>query len=105
MNKRSRYRPWLRCFTLATGLLLAATALANDQVSDLVSHFVSYPLNKQQYLEVRSEFPVTLLETEVIMPNWTPGSYTIKNFGANVDRLSATSESESRQRPILRSSL
>ncbi len=58
-----------------------------------VNHFVSYPTNKQQYLEVRSEFPVTLAETEVIMPNWTPGAYMIKNFGANVDRLSATSES------------
>jgi len=89
MHRQSRHKPWLWCLTLATGLLLAVPILAAGPVS----HIVSYPPNKQQYLQVRSEFPVASLETDVVIPNWTPGAYVIKNFGANVDRLSATSES------------
>lgn len=88
MLKYSRYKPWLGYLTLAAGLLSAATTAAAAQVN----HFVSYPHNKQQYLQVRSEFPVSSAVTEVIMPNWTPGAYIIKNFGANVDRISATSK-------------
>lgn len=89
MHRQRQHRPWLRCLiTLATGLVLAVSTLAAGPIS----HVVSYPENKQQYLEVRSEFPVTSLETDVIMPNWTPGAYVIKDFGANVDRLSAISE-------------
>lgn len=88
MRMHSRYKPWLRYLTLAAGLLLAAPGVAADPVN----HFVSYPQDKQQYLQVRSEFPVNSAVTEVIMPNWTPGAYIIKNFGANVDRISATSQ-------------
>ena len=40
---------------------------------------------------VRSEFPVSTPVTELIMPNWTPGSYLIRDYAANVDRISAVS--------------
>ncbi len=41
---------------------------------------------------VRSEFPVSMPVTELIMPNWTPGSYLIREYAANVDRISALAE-------------
>lgn len=57
-----------------------------------VSHSISFPPDKQQYFQVRTEFPVASPTTILVMPNWTPGAYVIKNFAANVDRLSAFSE-------------
>ncbi len=56
-----------------------------------VRHSLSYPKHKEQLILVRSEFPVTTAVTELIMPNWTPGSYSIQNYAANVDRISAVS--------------
>jgi predicted metalloprotease with PDZ domain len=60
------------------GLVLAA---------DEVRHTLSYPQDRQQIVLVRSEFPVTAGVTELVMPNWTPGSYRIRHYAANVDSL------------------
>ena len=60
--------------------------------ADEVRHTLSYPKNRQQLIQVRSEFPVSSPVTELIMPNWTPGSYLIRDYAANVDRISAVSE-------------
>jgi len=59
-------------------------------VANEVRHTLSYPKDRQQLILVRSEFPVSAGETELIMPNWTPGSYRIRNFAANVNTLSVT---------------
>ena len=60
--------------------------------ADEVRHTLSFPKNRQQLIQVRSEFPASGPVTELIMPNWTPGSYLIRNFAANVDRISAASD-------------
>ena len=67
--------------------LLADTAMAEQDVR----HTLSYPQHREQYFLVRSEFPVEAAVTEVIMPNWAPGSYRIREFAANVDKISAVS--------------
>ena len=72
----------LLCFSLATD-----TALATEEVR----HRLSFPSDREQYVFVRSEFPVNAAVTELIMPNWTPGSYLIRDFAANVDRISVQS--------------
>jgi predicted metalloprotease with PDZ domain len=56
-----------------------------------VRHTVSFPADRQQLILVQSEFPVSGPHTDLIMPSWTPGSYLIREFAANVDRLSAAS--------------
>lgn len=56
-----------------------------------VRHTVSFPDDRQQVIQVRSEFPVDAESTKLKMPNWTPGSYLIRNFAANVNRLSTGS--------------
>jgi predicted metalloprotease with PDZ domain len=61
------------------------------QATDAVRHTLSYPRDREQLLLVRSEFPVNAPVTELIMPNWTPGSYLIREYAANVDRISALS--------------
>lgn len=58
-----------------------------------VSHTVSFPEIKQQYIHVRSEFPVAGVTATVRMANWNPGSYLIRDFASNLDRVSFTSES------------
>ncbi len=57
--------------------------------AEVVRHSLSFPENRQQILLVQSEFPVKTPMTELIMPNWTPGSYLIRDYAANVDRISA----------------
>ena len=53
-------------------------------------HTVSLPDHQEQLIRVRSEFPVEAAEIELVMPNWTPGSYRIREFAANINTLSAT---------------
>lgn len=80
---------WLRFVcVLAIFCLKAQTALALDEVR----HTVSFPKDKEQVFLVRSEFPVSSAQTELIMPDWTPGSYLIRDHAANINRISATAE-------------
>jgi predicted metalloprotease with PDZ domain len=46
--------------------------------------------HQEQLIHVRSVFPVGAAETELVMPNWTPGSYRIREFAANINTLSTT---------------
>ncbi len=67
--------------------LLSNSALAIDEVR----HTLSFPKDRQQIILVRSEFPVSAGLTELIMPIWTPGSYLIRDYAANVDQITALS--------------
>ena len=57
-----------------------------------VRHTISFPEDKEQLILVRSEYPVNTPLTELLMPNWTPGSYQIRDYAANVNRISAVSD-------------
>ncbi|MDH3902502.1 MAG: hypothetical protein OES90_04700, partial [Xanthomonadales bacterium] len=56
-----------------------------------VRHTISFPKDREQLILVRSEFPVETAVTELLMPNWTPGSYLIRDYAANINRIAATS--------------
>lgn len=82
-----------------TGLLKGAFALLAlsiyPQVAfaiDKVSHTISFPKDREQVFLVRTEFPVSSPVTELIMPNWTPGSYLIRDYAANINRVSAVTQ-------------
>ena len=91
---------WRRMIcVVALALLLSDTVLAVEQVR----HTVSFPKDRQQTILVRSEFPVNTPVTELIMPNWTPGSYRIREYAANVDRISAVSD-DGKRLPVRKSS-
>lgn len=74
-------------FVLAVLTLLPQALLAAGEVR----HTLSFAPDKEQILLVRSAFPVSAPVTELSMPNWTPGSYLIRDFAANVNRISAAS--------------
>jgi len=77
---------FVRIGCLLAGLFfLSQRALAEPEVR----HTVSFPKDREQIILVRSEFPVSLPMTELFMPNWTPGAYRIKDYAANVNRISA----------------
>lgn len=79
---------FVRIGCLLAGLFfLSQRALAEPEVR----HTVSFPKDREQIILVRSEFPVSLPMTELFMPNWTPGAYRIKDYAANVNRISAAS--------------
>lgn len=67
--------------------------LLQAQIDNEVGHAVSFPEIRQQYVHVRSEFPVGGITATVRMANWNPGSYLIRDFASNLDRVSFSSES------------
>ncbi len=77
----------IACVVVGLCLLSQATLAA-----DAVRHTISFPRDKEQLILVRSEFPVSAPVTELIIPNWTPGSYLIRDYAANVNRISATTK-------------
>jgi predicted metalloprotease with PDZ domain len=79
------------CLSIIVLVCVAFTATV--MAAQEVRHTLSYPQHREQYFLVRSEFPVATSVTDVIMPNWAPGSYRIREFAANVDKISAVSAS------------
>lgn len=73
--------------TFLIGIFLSQSLLS---AVEEVRHSLSYPQDRQQLIQVHSEFPVSAGVTELIMPNWTPGSYLIRDYAANVDRLTVS---------------
>jgi predicted metalloprotease with PDZ domain len=63
-------------------------ALCAETTAD-VAHTLSFPHRNNQFVHVSSRFPVTTDPVEVIMPSWSPGSYLIRDFAANVERFGA----------------
>jgi predicted metalloprotease with PDZ domain len=72
---------------VACVFLAAETTLATE----IVRHTLSFPQDRQQSILVRSEFPVSSPITTLIMPVWTPGSYLVREFSANIDQVIAKS--------------
>ena len=87
----SRWLAELPRFVAASVLAVLFLWPAVAAPSDVVRHTLSFPENGEQLFWVRSEFPVSTSVTELIMPNWTPGSYRIRDYAVNVNRLSAVS--------------
>ena len=74
-----------------TGVLLGLCLLSQTTLAaDAVRHTISFPMDKEQLILVRSVFPVRSAVTELVIPNWTPGSYLIRDYAANVNRISAS---------------
>jgi len=61
--------------------LLSAQPLAAQLLAE---HQLSFPNRQNQYVEVRLSLPVEGAEVDLVMPNWTPGSYVIEDFSAHV---------------------
>jgi predicted metalloprotease with PDZ domain len=67
--------------------LPAAPVLADEQAA--VQHRLSFPERRNQYVHVSATFPASGASLELAMASWTPGSYLIRDFAANVEGLRA----------------
>jgi len=59
----------------------------------LVRQSLSFEERQKQYLHITMRRPVNRSQIELILPSWTPGSYVIRDFAADLARLQATDES------------
>ena len=69
------------------GSVLFCTSSVEAQDNQEVVHHISFPELNQQYVHVRSEFPVSGDSVTLNMANWNPGSYLIRDFSADIERL------------------
>jgi predicted metalloprotease with PDZ domain len=69
--------------------MLALAETAAQSAPDRVTHHLSFPRPGDQYVRVVSRFPVSGESATLVMANWNPGSYLIREFAANLDRLVA----------------
>ena len=75
---------------IMTALALAACQLAFAVEGAEVRHTLSFPQKNNQYIHVNSKFPVASEQLELSLPSWNPGSYLIRDFATNLERLKAT---------------
>ena len=54
-----------------------------------VLHELSFPDKNSQYVHVRSTFEVQADYLDLHLPSWAPGSYLIRDFATNLERLTA----------------
>ena len=84
---------------ILTALALAVCQLAFAVEGAKVAHTLSFPQKNNQYVHVSSKFPVAADQLELALPSWNPGSYLIRDFATNLERLQAT-DSDGRQLTI-----
>ena len=58
--------------------------------SPVAIHSISFPERQNQYVHVTLTLPVTDAVVELAMPNWTPGSYVIRDYVAHLERFAVT---------------
>ena len=74
---------------VAAFLLPAMPTASAEQVLQAL-HSVSFPQKENQYLQVRLRIPVSDRQLELSLPSWTPGSYVIRDYAANIENLTAS---------------
>lgn len=57
--------------------------------ADGIEHYLSFPAAALHYIDVDSRFPEPAGNLDLIMAQWTPGSYMIRNYARHVDSLQA----------------
>ncbi len=80
----------MRFVRILLGVLLLVPMHMTHAQSSLVEHQLRFPERQNQYVEVTLSMPVATDEIELIMPSWTPGSYLIRDYAAQVERLRAS---------------
>lgn len=68
---------------------MQSRAVADDNAAE-VRHTLSFPDKHNQYVRVRSEFETVAGPVDLRMAAWSPGSYLIRDFSANLERIVAT---------------
>ena len=68
-------------------VLFCLSAGTSQAGSPGVRYHLSFADRQNQYVDVTMDLPVDGAEVELVMPNWTPGSYLIREYAAQLERL------------------
>lgn len=80
-------------FSLLT-LMVAAAATPGAEPLSPVNYTLRFDEALHHYMEVEADLPTEgAAELEIFMPVWTPGSYLVREYARNIDRISAASPS------------
>lgn len=80
----------LFCFVLLAPCLFVPSLEAQEPTT---RHSLSFPQRNQQYVHVVLQLPVQKETLELALPNWTPGSYVIRDHAAHLERLEVRDQS------------
>ena len=73
--------------------LVFAQAVTTLQAQELIArHALTFPLYKNQYVHVILTIPVDDDQIELSLPNWTPGSYLIRDHATHLENFKASGE-------------
>jgi len=74
-------------------IILLWAAPAFSQPLEPIRYTVSFPAPETHYVEVEASYPVQgRASIDLMMAVWTPGSYLIREYERNVERLTATDQ-------------
>jgi len=77
-------------FLLLASLFLATLSLGWAGTLAPVHYTLRFPEAVQHYVEVEADLPTDDTDhLEIFMPVWTPGSYLVREYSGNIDRISA----------------
>lgn len=83
-------------------LLTAVTAQVRADTPAPVDYTLRFPDALHHYVEVEANLPTDgAAELEVFMPVWTPGSYLVREYSRNIDRIDAT-DAAGRNLPLIK---
>ncbi|MFM1852316.1 MAG: hypothetical protein RIS54_2000 [Verrucomicrobiota bacterium] len=84
---------FMRLRHLSCLLIVSLTALASLRAAPppAVNYTLRFPEALHHYVEVQADLPTAgAAQIEVFMPVWTPGSYLVREYARNIDRITAT---------------
>jgi hypothetical protein len=79
-------------FLVLCALVLAQALTALHAQELLARHTLSFPQYKNQYVHVILTLPVNGDQIELSLPNWTPGSYLIRDYATHLENFEASGE-------------
>jgi predicted metalloprotease with PDZ domain len=96
LNSESETVEMKRMLCLLAVVFLLSPAAVLAQPATMIEYDVSFPERESHYIEVRMRIPAPASDsTDLMMPTWTPGSYLIREYARQVDRISAVAADQS----------
>lgn len=75
----------------AVPLLLLFATVSHAQPADTIRYTVRFPAPQTHYIEVEASVPTTgRPRIELMMAVWTPGSYLVREYERNIERVTAS---------------
>ena len=86
----------LLVLAVATPGVSSAQQPAASRTADAIRYTVSFPAPHTHYMEVTASVPAAgKIDIELMMAVWTPGSYLVREYQRNVERVTASSAGRS----------